>query len=162
MSEPFRGIKCTFENIKNHRETQINQNNQRGQGNNYQKPSRQPKETNKENTIVRPMSAKVDMGLKVLCCLSCLFCLLCLFGLVCLFCLFCVFCVFCLFCVVCFVCCVCFGCFVCFVCFVWFVLFVLCVLFVLFGLSGVCVLCLAGWIATPSEWCLMYVWGCSS
>ena len=34
----FRGIKCTFENIKNHRGNQINQNNQRGQGNNCQTP----------------------------------------------------------------------------------------------------------------------------
>ena len=53
-----------FENINNHRENQRNQNNQRGQGKNYQKPSRKPK--TKETKTFRPMSAKVDMGLKVL------------------------------------------------------------------------------------------------
>ena len=46
-SEPFRGIKCTFENTKNHRENQRNQNNQRGQGKNYQQPSRKPNKTKK-------------------------------------------------------------------------------------------------------------------
>ena len=67
-SEPLRGIKCTFEHIKSHRENQRNQNNQRDQGNNYQKPSRKPNTNNNNNNkqTFRPMSAKVDMGLKVL------------------------------------------------------------------------------------------------
>ena len=46
-SEPFRGIKCTFENTKSHREHWRNQDNQRWQGKHYQQPSRKPNKPNK-------------------------------------------------------------------------------------------------------------------
>ena len=61
-SEPFREIKCIFEQIKNHRENQRNQKDQRGQGNNLQNKHRE----HQTNKTFRPMSAKVDTGLKVL------------------------------------------------------------------------------------------------
>ena len=55
-SEPFEGIKYTCENIKTIGGNQQQQNNQRGQGKNYQKPSIKPKEPKqpKRQDLCRP------------------------------------------------------------------------------------------------------------